>query len=96
MDANRLQKIAKSVLAECKDDRKKALATHDYFKAMVEANPTDSVAKNLMVDCLKLAQQSKNNVVKMVDLLIKLDTQVREKSGGSNSAFEELASLVDE
>ena len=96
MDANRLQKIANAVLKECKEDRTKALATHDYFKDMVETNPTDSVAKNLMVDCLKLAQQSKTNVIKMVDLLIKLDVQVRTKSGGSNSAFEELASLIDE
>jgi histone H3/H4 len=72
LDYNRLQKICKQIMDDSKEDRTLALDAHRYFRQMVEENPQDASAKNLMVDCLKLAQSSKTNTIKAVDLLVKL------------------------
>lgn len=73
LDYNRLQKICKQIMDDSKEDRNLALDAHRYFREMVEENPQDASAKNLMVDCLKLAQSSKTNTIKAVDLLVKLE-----------------------
>jgi hypothetical protein len=55
----RIQRIAKKLIDEAGEDRKLALEAHRFFRAMVDENPQDAAAKNLMVDTLKVAQASK-------------------------------------
>ena len=97
LDRNRLQKICKRVIDEANEDRKFALETHRFFRQMLDENPQDASAKNLMVDCLKLAQTSKGSILKVVDLLIKLEGA---KSKGSDKAeidtlYSQLDNLTD-
>jgi len=95
MDQNRLQKYAKKILDESSEDRQLALDAYRYFKEMVDTNPQDSVAKQQMTDCLKLAQSSKGSALKVMDLLIKFETVNNKKEGGSPASLfnriEELA-----
>jgi hypothetical protein len=63
---------------------------------MVEENPQDSAAKNLMADCLKIAQSSKNNVIKVITLLVKLeDTKVDKTKSNTNDANDMFSQLDD-
>ena len=94
LDYNRLQKICKQIMDDSKEDRTLALDAHRYFREMVEDNPQDASAKNLMVDCLKLAQSSKTNTIKAVDLLVKLeDTFQKGEESASSTIFGELDKL---
>ncbi len=104
MSVNRIQKIAKDLIGESKQDRDLALQTHKFFRAMVDENPQDSTAKQLMVDCLKVAQASKNNVIKVLSLVAKMDvdtTIIQDKTkastkGTENSVFSELDNLLND
>ena len=95
----RVQKMAKDVVKDCVKDRELALETYRLFRQMVEENPQDSAAKNLMADCLKIAQSSKNNVIKVMTLIIKMEDMGSDKtktSGKSNdSVFSELDELTN-
>ena len=97
IDKNRIQKICKKVIDEANDDRKLALEAHRFFRQMLEENPQDATAKNLLVDCLKLAQTSKGSILKVVDLLIKLDAAQNRGSdkSESDSLYSQLDTLVD-
>ena len=96
----RLQKIAKKLIDESNEDRSLALDGHRFFRQMVDENPQDSPAKNLMVDCLKVAQASKNNVVKIIGLMIKMEESGTEKIKSSNQSpttvFAELDTLSND
>ena len=96
----RIQRIAKKLIDEAGEDRKLALEAHRFFRAMVDENPQDAAAKNLMVDTLKVAQASKNNVVKIINLMIKMEEMPRDKTkaskGSENSVFSELDNLLNE
>lgn len=96
----RVQRIAKKLIDEATEDRTLALDAHRFFRAMVDENPNDSAAKNLMVDSLKVAQASKNNVVKILNLVIKMeettDTKTKASKGSENSVFNELDNLLNE
>lgn len=98
-DKNRMLKIGKSIIDEAREDRQLALDAYRYFKDMVEQSEgTDNDAKRLMVDCLKLAQSSKNNSIKTLALMIKLEeleNQFKESGGSSVISFNELESLAD-
>ena len=65
IDKNRVQKICKKVIDEANDDRKLALDAHRFFREMIDENAQDATAKNLMVDCLKLAQTAKGSILKV-------------------------------
>ena len=93
IDKNRLQKVCKKVIDEANEDRKFALETHRFFRQMLDDNPQDASAKNLMVDCLKLAQTSKTSILKVVDLLIKLDTA--QSKGSEKADIDSLYSQLD-
>ena len=94
LDYNRLQKICKQIMDDSREDRNLALEAHRYFREMVQQNPQDSAAKNLMVDCLKLAQSSKTNTIKAVDLLVKLeDSFSRKNEEDASSIFNQLDEL---
>ena len=64
---------------------------------MLDENPQDASAKSLMVDCLKLAQTSKTSTLKIIDLLIKLDTVKASGGGGADvdSLYSQLDKLTD-
>ena len=97
LDYNRLQKACKQVLDDAKEDRKYALDMHRFFRGLVDENPQDAVSKNLMVDCLKLAQSSKANVHKTLDLLIKLESAFSkggETSASSENLFNQLTDIL--
>ena len=86
LDANRLQKHAKKIIEDAAEDRTLALEAYRYFKNMVDENPQDSVSKSQMVDCLKLAQTSKANIVKVMDLIVKIDS-IKGKDQGSKTSM---------
>lgn len=100
LGSTRIQRIAKKLIDEAGEDRKLALEAHRFFRAMVDENPQDAAAKNLMVDTLKVAQASKNNVVKVINLMIKMEELPRDKTkaskGAENSVFNELDNLLNE
>tara|TARA_Y100000385_G_scaffold289703_1_gene360004 strand:- start:1088 stop:1414 length:327 start_codon:yes stop_codon:yes gene_type:complete len=97
IDKNRIQKACKKLIDEANDDRVLALDAHRFFREMLDENPQDAAAKNLMVDCLKLAQTSKTSTLKVVDLLIKLET-AHSRSGEKSeqdSLYSQLDNLTD-
>jgi len=95
-DANRLQKIAKNILDEAKDDRTKALDTYDFFKTRVENDPEDGDSKRGMVECLKIAQSSKNAAIKLVDLFVKMGIKVNDDDKSDVVLnFESLSRLTE-
>jgi len=100
MGPTRVQKIAKKLIEEAAEDRKLALEAHRFFRVMIDENPQDAAAKNLLVDTLKVAQASKNNVVKILNLMVKMEeaTSITKASsqGSPNSVFNELDSLLNE
>jgi ribosomal protein L22 len=97
LDQNRIQKYAKKILEESSEDRTMALDAYRYFKEMVDENPQDSVAKQQMTDCLKLAQSSKGSALKVMDLLIKYETNANKKEGSSpSSLFNKIEELANE
>ena len=78
INRNRLHKIAKTLVDESKEDRKAAQDAFSYFRDIVENSTTEesvSTAQKCMVDCLKLAQDSRNKVIKALELIIKADTK---------------------
>ena len=92
VDKNRLQKICKKIMDEAVEDRNLALETHRFFREMVDENPNDSASKNLMVDCLKLAQTSKTSIIKVIDLLVKMERSSSEEFS-DKSLFDQLNEL---
>jgi|TARA_A100000172_G_scaffold46213_1_gene28595 uncharacterized protein YktA (UPF0223 family) len=97
LDQNRIQKYAKKILDESAEDRTLALEAYRYFKEMVDSNPQDSVAKQQMTDCLKLAQSSKGSALKVMDLLIKFETSTSKKESTSPvSLFNKIEELAND
>jgi hypothetical protein len=96
----RVQRIAKKLIDEAAEDRQLALDAHRFFRGMVDENPQDAAAKGLMVDALKVAQASKNNVVKILNLVVKMEesstTTNKNSKGPENSVFTELDNLLND
>lgn len=68
----RVQKLAKEVIADAREDRIRALEAFDYFKNMVASNPDDAKAKAEMSKALQLSQDSNDKVVKILDMMLKM------------------------
>jgi len=83
-------------MEEGSEDRKLALETHRFFRQIVDENPQDATAKNLMVESLKLAQSSKTTTLKVIDLLIKLENNSTKESEKVDTAslFSQLDNLT--
>ena len=105
LSPNRVQKISKDLITDCKKDRELAFESYKYFKAQAEENPQDNTAKGLMVDCLKVMQSSKNNVVKILNLIVKMEDSVSANSelgkttaskGPLNPIFHDLSKLLND
>ena len=96
----RVQRIAKKLIDEAAEYRQLALDAHRFFRTMVDENPQDAAAKSLMVDALKVAQASKNNVVKILNLVVKMEeskaTANKNSKGPENSVFAELDNLLND
>jgi|TARA_Y100000310_G_scaffold256704_1_gene264572 hypothetical protein len=71
----RIHAIAKKIIADCSEDRARALETFGYFKQMVECNPEDDKAKDEMVKSLGLSQAANDKKVKVLDMMIKMTIQ---------------------
>lgn len=95
IDKNRLTKTCKQVIDDAKEDRELALELHRFLRRMVDENPQDNAAKNLMVDCLKLAQSAQQNKLKVIDLLIKLEAATAKAESGKES-MDSLYSQLEE
>ena len=93
MDANRIQKTAKKLIEESSEDRSLALEMMNYYKDMVEVNPNDNTSKSLIVDCLKLAQSSKDKVLRVMDLLVKMESVAQKSNNTKATASTDSASV---
>ena len=71
-NAPRIQKEFKNTIKEIGEDRAKAWAAYEYFKAIVESNPEDDRAKSEMVKCLDIYTSTQNTKMKALDSLIKI------------------------
>jgi hypothetical protein len=71
-ESTRIHKIAKDVIRDCKEDRVRALETFTYFKDLITNNPEDDKAKAELIHALGLSQDATNNVVKILDMMIKM------------------------
>lgn len=97
----RIQKICKDLISDAQEDRRLALEANRLFRSFIDTNPADAVSKNLLVETLKVAQQSKQNVVKALQLLVKIEAielHTKTKASGKPSQdniFTALDKLVD-
>ena len=87
-ESGRIHKIAKDVIGDCKEDRERALEMLSYFKNLVDSNPEDDKAKAEMVHVLGLSQDATDNVVKVLDMMIKM-TQNEQKITASKEPTKE-------
>jgi hypothetical protein len=87
IDGNRIQKIAKKLIEEATEDRELALDAYRYFKDMVDENSGDGVSKSQMVDCLKLAQSSKTNTIRILDMMVKMEVAKERASSPTDKNF---------
>ena len=77
----RIQTIAKKVLKDCDIDRERALETFQYFKHMVDSDPSDDKSKSEMIKALELSMSSNDKKVKVLDMMLKMtQTELKEKS----------------
>lgn len=100
LNPSRIQKICKDLIKEAGEDRTLALDAYRFFKRLVE-DEGDAPSKQLMVDALKVAQSSKNNVVKILNLIVKMEESgdsalTKANKGSGNSVFDELDSLIND
>jgi hypothetical protein len=83
---NRIHKIAKNLIEESFEDRKCALEAYRYFKDKVDLFHADrdmrevvSKAEQCMVDCLKLAAQSREKAIRGIEMAIKAENKLGAK-----------------
>lgn len=82
----RLQKIAKLVLDECFKDRERALEVYQqFFDYLKTANiPVGVDVVKGILDSLKLAQSTFGNVLKLVDVMVKLNIVMASKQASGD------------
>ena len=90
----RIQAQAKKLIADCKEDRDRALEAFSYFKNMVDSDPEDDKSKSEMMTALNLSQRSNDKVLKILELMVKYTMQDT-KSGKTteNLAFENFRNV---
>ena len=88
----RIQKIAKELIGDCKEDRGRALEVFDFFKGMVSSNPDDDKAKAEMSKALELSQDANNKIVKVLELMLKMTmTEMKDKPSSPDPlTFEDI------
>lgn len=102
----RIQKIAKKIVDESFKDRKKALEAYDFFLAELKSStagvPLSFDAVKGLTDSLRLAQSSFGNVMKLVEVMVRLNLIIKSDNGSGDllekgkgkSLFSALESLV--
>jgi hypothetical protein len=89
----RIQKIAKDLIGDCKNDRERALDNFGYFRALVESNPEDDKAKTEMTKSLELSQDANTKIVKVLELMLKMtQAELKENKAPEEFSFEDLKS----
>ena len=89
----RIQKIAKDLIGDCKNDRDRALDNFGYFKSLVQANPEDDKAKAEMTKSLELSQDANTKIVKVLELMLKMtQAEMKENQAPEEFSFEDLKS----
>jgi hypothetical protein len=93
---NRIHKIAKNLIEESFEDRKCALEAFRYFKDKVDTFHADremrevvSKAEQCMVDCLKLAAQSREKAIRGIEMAIKAETKLAIKDRKNSEETEQ-------
>lgn len=92
LSRNRLLKTCKEVIDAGKEDRTLALDCYRYFKN--RADDGDDAAKAQMTVALKLAQSSKVNTIKVMELAAKIEEIFSASKKGKN-AFDRDISLFE-
>jgi len=89
---HRIQKIAKDLIGDCKEDRKRALEVFEFFHTMVGSNHDDDKSKAEMSKALELSQDANNKIVKVLELMLKMTmTELKEKpTTPDKMSFEDL------
>jgi len=90
-EPTRIHKIAKDIMSDCQEDRKRALETFDYFKDLVSSNPEDDKAKAEMIHALGLSQDANDKIVKLLDMMIKMTQQEQRIEAAKTPATESLS-----
>ena len=81
MNKKRVEKTIKELISEAGEDRTLAIEAHKYFRSLLDEDPQDISARNLLIECLKVAQTSKNNVIKLLGVVVKM-----QETGGTNQS----------
>ena len=87
----RIQKIAKELIGDCKNDRDRALENFKYFKRLVEVNPEDDKSKTEMTKSLELSQDANTKIVIVLELMLKMtQAEMKEDKTPDEFSFEDL------
>lgn len=84
---SRIQKIAKDIIGDCKDDRSRALENFEFFKGIIQNNPEDDKAKAEMSKSLELSQDANTKIVKILELMLKMTQAEMKETGKVPDAF---------
>lgn len=100
LDDERVDKLIKDTISNSNEDRKLALSVFEIFKGKYELG-TDDFAKTDMINSLQLMQESTGNIVKLIELGIKLKIEdqrleVKENKDEKNTTFEALENIQNE
>lgn len=84
VDPNRLRRYAKTIIDDSSEDRKGALDLYYTLKKEYDEykDTAPGIAKDIrkhMIDCLKLAQTSKTNSIKLIESMVKLELALAAK-----------------
>ena len=98
MSANRIKKMCKELITECKDDKARALDAFEFFETRATGETPDRDAQRCMVECLKISQSSKGDVIKLMGMLMKFELakapkQNKKSSYDNELGFEDLEEL---
>lgn len=100
LSKERLDKLTKDTLSQCKEDRELALAAYKFFKDLIDANPAEAngADKALMLECLRLVQMAKKDVVKILEVFAKATNAVSNATESKNGSFtfDDLENLSNE
>lgn len=101
----RIQKIAKKIVDESFSDRKKALEAYEFFLNELKGStgPLNFDAVKGLTDSLRLAQSSFQNVMKLIEVMVRLNLIMKTEKGGTladkgkhDSIFAALDSMVSD
>ncbi len=108
LTSERIDKIAKDAVADCKQDRDLALEAYRYFKSRVEGEivneggePAEATStdKQLMLEALKIVQSAKKDVLRIMDIFSKAMVAVAKDKVPSvegKPSFEDLDAITND